>query len=180
MLLNANKCYFYSCQKNLNVRKQKDSIWCEVIAVLLPFVPKTWHFWAWEEKQIRGTDSFWVWEHLVFITPTNLRWRRIGGDMKAGSINLFAAFKQQYSSNDEELKTEMEEIERKYMKQQPRQWFLWPAAKDHHLSLLCAKCFFLCCFKYRIILLTLYVDDSHSNEEKIEHLPFYNFHLHMF
>ena len=35
------KCDTSAPAKNLNVRKQKYSIWCDVIAVLLPFVPKT-------------------------------------------------------------------------------------------------------------------------------------------
>lgn len=120
------KCDIFAPAKNLNVRKQKDSIWCDVIAVLLPFVPKTWHFWAWEEKQIRGADSFWVWERLVFISLTNLRWWRFGGDIKAGSTNLYPVFRQRYS-NDKELKTEMEEMERKFMiALPPRQWLTGP------------------------------------------------------
>ncbi len=131
------KCDIFALAKNPNVRKQKDSIWCDVIAVLLPFVPKTWHFWAWEEKQIRGTDSFWVWEHLVFITATNLRWRRFGGDIKAGSINLYTAFRRRYS-NDKEPQTESEEIEREYI----RQWLIGPEPKI--IICLCSDCVSAC------------------------------------
>lgn len=47
------------------------------------------------ERKSRFGRQFLGVEHLLFITPTNLRWRRIDEDMKAENINLYAAFKQQ-------------------------------------------------------------------------------------
>lgn len=142
--------YFCSCQES-KCQKAKDSTRRGVIAVLLPFFPKAWHFWAWEEKQSRGTDSLWVWEHLVFITQTNLRWRRFGGDIKAGSINLYTAFRQ-WCSNDKELKTEMEEI--KYMRWDSPTTTMahWAAAEDRLSLLWLRKSLF--CFKYTILSLS--------------------------
>lgn len=50
------------------------------------------------------------------MTSPISRWRRTGGDMQAGGINLFAAFRLQCIT-DEGVKREMEEMDIKYMKQ---------------------------------------------------------------
>lgn len=85
------KCDIFTPAKNLNVRKQHEATCCELIAVLLPFVPKTWHFWALRGKaDLRNRQFLGVGE--LFITSPKSKRRRTGGDMQAGNINLFCCF----------------------------------------------------------------------------------------
>lgn len=85
--------YFHSCQKSkCQQAKRLNMAWYYCCPVAICSWNMTFLGLA-EKTGLR--DSFWVWERLVCITQTNLRWHRFGGDAKTVSINLCTALRQQ-------------------------------------------------------------------------------------